>query len=192
MVWAQIDKRHGTGTSKVTSFHPQWDAKCQPHHWRPEEIYDYIAYTKFTFPALQELVQSHWLQSQTPQAEPTCTAHEFRRHCWFQLTETPLSFWASQCPSLLFSYPSSSFYCSPQEVSCTFQIQTLFDCLSPFLSKGKEITLLSLSFWLRPFLRSKRGGNSLCKAALWPWRVIVVWAAYFTAYLTTDRSESFS
>lgn len=63
-------------------------------------------------------------------------AHEFHCHCWLQLRDTPLSLWASPCPSLLSpKTPAASSilqHSQEVEISCTSQILTLLHCSLTF------------------------------------------------------------
>lgn len=90
MVGAHTDKKTRCQNKQVPSLHPQWDAKCQPHRWRPEacahraHTKSHRAHTKSPCAALQEPVRPLAAVSDTPgRAAPH--SPKLRSHRWSQL-----------------------------------------------------------------------------------------------------------
>lgn len=85
---------------------------------------------QFTFSGLQELVQSKWLQSQTPHAEMTCAAHKFHNHCWFTLRHCTFS---EPHPAPPYSFPT------PPPAPASIILPMRWKFLAAFPCKGRHL-----------------------------------------------------
>lgn len=186
MVWAQIDKRPSARASRS-------------HHFTLNEMPNVSPITggQKKYVTTQHTQNSPFLLSRIEFSPTGCNLRHHRQSWPAQPTSfTATAVSADRDPAVFLSLtvPFSPLFLTLQqlllfspgvEISCTFQIQSLLHCSLTFTSfkerERKVITFSLSSFWLRPFFRSKRGGNPLFRAALSPWWVIVVWAAYFTA-----------